>query len=163
MPFCMSLLLFHKKVLLEKIPGKGGWTYAKIPALEGAKHTHFGALRVNGSIDGYVLEHYNLMPMGKGRLFLPVKAAIRKQIKKEAGDFVEVILYADTEIVEVPQNFKLCLEDEPLALQKFQLLPEEEKMRLLQWIEAPLLDDTRIDRMAKAITALASGYPLPHL
>ena len=159
----MSLLLFHKKVLLEKIPGKGGWTYAQIPALEGAKRTHFGALRVNGSIDGYALEHYNLMPMGKGRLFLPVKAAIRKQIKKEDGDFVEVILYADTEIVEVPLNFQLCLEDEPLALQKFQSLAEEEKMRLLKWIEAPLLDDTRIDRMAKAITALASGYPLPHL
>lgn len=159
----MSLLLFHKKVLLERIPGKGGWTYAKIPGLEGAKRTHFGVLRVNGFIDGYALEHYNLMPMGKGHLFLPVKAAIRKQINKEAGDFVEVILYADTEIVEVPHNFQLCLEDEPLALQKFQLLPEEEKMRLLKWIEAPLLDETRIDRMAKAITALASGYPLPHL
>lgn len=96
-------------------------------------------------------------------MFLPVKAAIRKQIKKEAGDFVEVILYGDKESVEVPQHFQLCLEDEPLALHKFQSLPEEEKIRLLKWIEAPLLEDTRIDRMAKAITALASAFHLPHL
>lgn len=53
-PFCMSLLLFHKKVLLEKIPGKGGWTYAQIPGLEGAKHSHFGTLRVNGSKKAHV-------------------------------------------------------------------------------------------------------------
>ncbi|ULQ51904.1 YdeI/OmpD-associated family protein [Flavihumibacter fluvii] len=158
----MSEPLLHKKVLLEKFPGKGGWTYARLPEIAADKHAHFGWVRVNGTVDGVALKHYNLMPMGKGQLFLPVKAAIRKQIKKEAGDYVEVILYADTEIIQVPENFRLCLEDEPGALAHFQALADEEKRRLLKWLEAPLSDEARIERMARAISRLAEGS-LPNI
>lgn len=31
------------------------------------------------------------MPMGDGKLLLPVKAEIRKQIKRQDGDFVHII------------------------------------------------------------------------
>ncbi len=41
--------------------------------------------------------------MGDGKMFLPVKAEIRKKIKKEAGDWVHVLLYTDNEPLEVPQ------------------------------------------------------------
>jgi hypothetical protein len=153
--------ILHKKVLLEKYPGKGGWTYARLPEIAAGKHSHFGWVRVNGTVDGIALKHYNLMSMGNGQLFLPVKAAIRKQIKKEAGDYVEVILYADDQAVEVPGNFQLCLEDEPRALEKFQSLQQEEQISLIKWLEAPSSDDTRIERMAKLVNALASGSPLP--
>lgn len=40
--------------------------------------------------------------MGNGKLFLPVKAEIRKKIKKAEGDKVHVILYPDNEPLEVP-------------------------------------------------------------
>jgi hypothetical protein len=158
----MPIPLIHKRLLLEKYPAKGGWTYARLPGISKDKRAHFGTIRVNGTVDGYELKQYNLFPMSDGHMLLPVKAAIRKQIKKEAGDYVEVILYTDYETIEVPENFQCCLEDEPIALQQFNLLPQEEKSRLLKWIEEPLSDDSRIERMAKAITALASGYALPH-
>ncbi|MBC6491460.1 YdeI/OmpD-associated family protein [Flavihumibacter stibioxidans] len=149
--------LISKKVLLEKFPGKGGWTYARLPELAPDKHAWFGWVRVNGSIDGVELKHYNLMPMGNGQLFLPVKAAIRKKIGKEAGDQVEVILYPDNSTIEIPENFLLCLQDEPAALRKFEKLPDQEKIRLIKWIEAPANDETRINRMAKAVNDLAAS------
>lgn len=149
--------LLNKKILLEKFPGKGGWTYARVPEIPPDRHAWFGWVRVNGSIDGVELKHYNLMPMGNNQLFLPVKAAIRKKIGKEAGDMVDIILYSDHSAIEVPENFLSCLKDEPDAFRKFELLPEQEKIRLIKWIEAPITDETRINRMAKVVNDLAAS------
>ena len=79
----MEQPLIDEKYLLEKFPGKGGWTYAKIPEILQDKSSPFGWVRVRGSIDGYEIKSYHLMPMGNGNLFLPVKAEIRKKIEKK--------------------------------------------------------------------------------
>ena len=63
-------LLTDQKYLLEKFPGKGGWTYAKIPEIKPEKNNPFGWLCVNGFIDDYEIKNYHLMPMGNGGLFL---------------------------------------------------------------------------------------------
>ncbi|CAN5681274.1 hypothetical protein BH10BAC2_BH10BAC2_03340 [soil metagenome] len=67
------------------------------------------------------------MPMGSGKLFLPVKAEIRKKIKKQEGDMVHVILYPDNEPMAAPEEFKICLKDEPAADEFFQGLTEGEQ------------------------------------
>ena len=74
--------LVDREYLLEKFPGKGGWTYAQIPEILQNKQSAFGWVRVRGTIDNFEIKNYNLMPMGNGKLFLPVKAEIRKKIKK---------------------------------------------------------------------------------
>ncbi|MDX1906009.1 MAG: YdeI/OmpD-associated family protein, partial [Bacteroidia bacterium] len=112
---------------LEKFPGKGGWTYAALPEVKPDPHAHFGWVRVRGSIDGYEIAQYHLMPMGDGRLFLPVKAQIRKKIHKEAGDTVHVILYADRSPVQIPEDLLLCLRDEPGAYEAFMQYSDGEK------------------------------------
>ncbi len=71
--------LVDKEYLLQKYPGKGGWTYAAIPEVLQDKHAWFGWVRVKGFIDHHELKNYRLMPMGNGSLFLPVKAEIRKK------------------------------------------------------------------------------------
>ena len=76
-----------RDVLLQKFPGKGGWTYAELPEFAQNPDNPFGWLTVSGSIDGFVLEKVKLMPMGDRKLFLPVKAEIRKKIKKEVPLF----------------------------------------------------------------------------
>lgn len=81
----MSKPIFHKKVLLEKYPGKGGWTYAQITGISPDVKRVSGMVRVKGSIDGYVLRRYHLMPMKNGNLFLPVNAAARRAINKKGG------------------------------------------------------------------------------
>src|SRR5688572_5246826 len=111
----MAKPLVNKKYKLEKFQGKGGWTYARIPEILKDKNAHFGWVKVKGTIDGYEIKKYHLMPMGNGQLFLPVKAEIRKQIKKSEGDFVHVVLYSDNEPLEIPKEMILCLKDEPAA------------------------------------------------
>ncbi len=49
----MEKPLVDKEYLLDKFPGKGGWTYTLIPEIEQDKKAPFGWVKVKGSIDGY--------------------------------------------------------------------------------------------------------------
>lgn len=150
----MEKPLVNKKYLLEKYPGKGGWTFARIPEIPQNKNAHFGWVKVKGSVDGIEIRKYNLMPMGDGKLFLPVKAEIRKKIKKEAGDTVHVILYPDNEPTEVPEELKLCLKSEPKVLKFFNSLNDNEKQSYIKWIYSAKTEDTKVSRIAATIEKL---------
>ncbi len=97
------------------------------------------------------------MPMGDGTLMLPVKADIRKKIRKEAGDRVHIILYPETGVLEIPGEMQLCLKDEPVAHSFFYKLSEGEQKFYVQWIYGAKKDDTRANRLAMAIDKLAKG------
>ncbi|MFD2246752.1 YdeI/OmpD-associated family protein [Pontibacter ruber] len=152
--------LINKPYLLEKFPGKGGWTYAAIPEIAPDKHAYFGWVRVKGSIDGYQLKGYHLMPMGNGQLFLPVKAEIRKKIKKQAGDWVQVILYADSTPQEVPEELLLCLKDEPAAYEKFLNCTDSEQKAFVDWIYSAKTDETKVERIVQTIHKLLNHQKL---
>lgn len=157
----MEKPLVNKKYLLEKYPGKGGWTFARIPEIPQDKKAHFGWVKVKGTIDGFEIKKYNLMPMGDGKLFLPVKAEIRKKIKKQDGDFVHVILYPDNEPFEMPEEMVICLKEEPQALKFFKGLGEAEQKQYIQWIYSSKKEETRIERLAKTINQLLKKQKLP--
>jgi hypothetical protein len=143
--------------LLEKFEGKGGWTYARIPEILQNKNAPFGWVRVQGTIDNFEIRNYNLMPFGNGSLFLPVKSAIRKIIKKQPGDFVHVILYADSLPVEIPEELNDCLRDEPRAFLTFLLCTEGEKKAFIEWIYSAKTDETKVKRIAGTIEKLIRG------
>ena len=147
--------LVNSKYLLQKFPGKGGWTYAEIPEILQNKNNPFGWVRVKGSVDGYELKQYKLMPMGHGKLFLPVKAGIRKVIKKEAGDYVHVILYSDESELEIPQEIIDCFENEPKKLyERFLSFTDGEQKSYLDWIYDAKTEETKADRIAKMMSRL---------
>src|SRR6218665_1197583 len=147
--------LVNKKYLLEKYPGKGGWTYAPIPEIKKDKKAHFGWIKVRGTIDGVEIRKYHLFPIKEGGMFLPVKSEIRKKIKKEAGDYVQVILFPDNEPLELPEELRLCLQEEPAAFKFFKSLSESEQGHYLKWIYSAKKEETKIERMAAAINKLA--------
>jgi hypothetical protein len=149
--------LVNKRYKLEKWPGKGGWTFARVPEVIKDKHAPFGWVKVKGSIDGYEIKKIRLMPMGEGKLFLPVKAEIRKKIQKKDGDVVHVILYRDNDPLEVPDEMLLCLQDEPLALKFFKSLSESEQKFYIDWVYSAKKEETKIDRLAKSISRLQRG------
>lgn len=152
--------LLNKKIVLEKIPGKGGWTYAAIPDIRPDKNAPFGWRKVKGTIDDYEIKQYHLMPMGNGDLFLPVKAEIRKKIKKQVGDTVHIILFSDDSKLEIPEEFILCLKDDPMAFHFFNSLSESEKKYYVQWIYSAKREETKINRMAKSINRLTRGLKM---
>jgi len=155
-----KLQLINEDILLEKFPGKGGWTYARLPGIEKDKHKPFGTRKVNGFIDSYEIKETALMPMS-GMLFIPVKAEIRKVIGKQAGDHVRILLYEAGEMISeiVPDDFIECLKDEPAAWISFQKLSADQQQECFRWLLDSPVVQTRIQRMADAVTNLASGLP----
>ena len=141
--------------LLEKFPGKGGWTYAKIPEIKSNRKIPFGWVRVRGMVDEYELKHYKLMPMGNGQLFLPVKAAIRKQIGKAEGDYVHVKLYLDETPLEIPEEIMDCFANEPQkAYENFLNFAENEQQAFLDWIYDAKKEETKANRIVKMMDKL---------
>ena len=147
--------LVNKKYLLEKFPGKGGWTYTVIPEILPDKKSPFSWVKVKGSIDGVEIRKYHLMPSGKGTLMLSVKSDIRKKIKKEAGDYVHIILYPDNEPLEVPEELLLCLQEDAEALHFFNSLNESEQHNYIKWIYSAKTEQTKVDRIAKTLVRLS--------
>ena len=144
----------NKDFLLEKFPGKGGWTYALIPDIPKEKRFPFGWMQVYGQIDGYILENFKLMPFGKGQLFLPVKAEIRKIIQKEAGDWVKVILFDNEKPLGIPEDIFNCLKDAPRALKRFNQLQEKEKNELIHNIMEAKSQEIQVERIVRMIEKL---------
>jgi hypothetical protein len=150
----MGTPLTDKLYLLEKFPGKGGWTYAALPEISPGKNIPFGWVKVRGSIDTYAISGYHLMPMGNGMLFLPVKAEIRKKIQKQEGDTVHIILYAEKKIEVFSEEIIACLKDEPEAFRFFESLTEKEKQQYLSFIDAAKTDQIKVERIARTIELL---------
>jgi len=153
----MQKPLVDNNYLLQKFPGKGGWTYAAIPEVLQDKKAPFGWVKVKGYIDDFEIKNYKLMPMVKGKLFLPVKADIRKKIEKNEGDWIKVVLFADHSATEIPEELLLCLMDEPTAYKNFLTFSDGEQKSYIDWIYAARKDETKVARVTKAMSKIIKG------
>lgn len=149
-----EVLLFDEEVLLQKMPGKGGWTFIVLPALPKQYAGPGGHIKVRGTIDSYETQGVNLMPMKSGQRFLPVKAEIRKKISKQAGDYVQVKLYLDKTPFKIPQELIECLELEPGAYETFLSYSQGEQKLFIDWIYSAKREETKADRIAKTLLKL---------
>ena len=147
----MSNWLIDGNYLMEKFPGKGGWTFIATPEIAPDTSQPFGWLKVKGFIDHHPIQQFRLMPMGNGNLFFPVKASLRKLLKKQAGDWVHLQLIKDVDAVQIPTEIATCLQDEPSAWHNFLHFEESEQLNYIQWIQSAKQATTRINRIAITI------------
>jgi len=150
----MSKPLVDKQYLIEKMPGKGGWSYVAIAEIPKTARLPMGLVRVHGFIDSYELKQFNLLPMKDGKMLLPLKTAVRKKIGKNEGDHVHIVLFADDSPVEVPDEFMLCLMESAKAHQFFMSLSDSNKKYYIDWVEEAKKLETKADRIVKAIDLL---------
>jgi uncharacterized protein YdeI (YjbR/CyaY-like superfamily) len=92
-------------------------------------------------------------------LFLPIKAEIRKRIKKQEGDYVHIVLYEDHNPFEIPEELKLCLFEEPYVYDQFMAYTDGEKKTITEWIYAAKSEQTKADRIAKIINDIVDKNP----
>ena len=139
--------IVNQALLLKKMPMKGGWTYAEVPEIEGISRAHFGWLRVKGTIDQLEISDHSLAPMKGGGLFLPVNAGIRKKLKKQAGDYVFVVLYRDHSTFIVPEELIDCLLLDERAYEAFNKLSKSDQRMRVKWIYSAKREETKAARI----------------
>jgi uncharacterized protein YdeI (YjbR/CyaY-like superfamily) len=122
-----------------------------------------GMIKVNGAIDNFKLENFNLMPMKNGNMFMPVKAEIRKMISKQEGDTVQLILYADVIPAVDSKELMECMTDYPEALRFYKKVAAAERKEFHDWINGSKDDDVRAKRIIKMIDALNLGKKFPEM
>lgn len=142
---------------IHKMPGKGGWSFVTFDPVSKQYRGKFGVVNVYGTVDSFQLEHYGLMPMKNGRLFLAIKADIRKQIGKQEGDWVDICLYPKTISSAREDDLLLCLQDEPELYAQFKTYSESERQVFIDWVNAATGDEQRTHRITEAMDMIAKG------
>jgi hypothetical protein len=100
-----------------------------------------------------------LVRMGEPFHILIVLKEIRQKIGKDFGDEVEVALEEDDQprIVEVPPDFQQALDQSPIAKAAFEKLSYTHQKEHVQAILEARREETRRNRIEKAIGLLLKG------
>jgi hypothetical protein len=151
------MVRFKTKILqFQQMGEKTGWSYIRIPAkiAEQLKPGNKKSFRVKGKLDDLAISGMALLPMGEGDFILALKAAIRKSLRKQKGDSLDVQLEVDKKEIAPPKELIDCLADEPEAQQVFRSLPKSHQNWYGNWVKAAKTEGTRTRRIAQIVDAM---------
>ncbi len=147
----------------NKMGEKTGWTYVFIPfdIAEKINPKVKKSYRVKGKIDLLPIKQMALIPMGNGDFIIPLKADLRKKIKKQKGEKVKLSLQLDTSEFKINSDFLDCLKDDKAAEKFFKALPGSHQKYYSKWIEEAKTIETKSKRIAQAMEGftMKMGFP----
>jgi len=141
----------------EILASDGGGAYVEIPFdVEAA----FGRKRVpvNATFDGVPYQGTLVRMGGPAHLLIVVKE-IRGKIGKQPGDRVTVTVTLDAapRVVVVPEDLRAALDAAPEAASSFAKLAYSHQREYVQWVESAKRDQTRTNRISRAVEMLIEG------
>ena len=142
-------------------PGIGGGAAVAFPFDVEKEFGVRGRVPVKSTRDG-VEYAGSLMKCGSGPHMLGVLKAVREQIGKGPGDTIDVVVWKDDQVraVEIPAAFKALLNKEGL-LAGFEKLSYTHRKEYCRWITEARKEETRQNRIAKAVAMLRKGVKTP--
>ncbi|MBK8052883.1 MAG: DUF1905 domain-containing protein [Saprospiraceae bacterium] len=152
-----SYPIIQGQFVIQKMDMKGGWSYVLLPPVHSKTGLPFGWFVVKGFIDSFEINQYKLWPTADHKLFLPIKAEIRKKIKKQVGDTVQITLYEDHSEVVIPNDFWLCLLESPEAHFYFEKMSATSQKQYVDYVYGAKSLEAQARRMTKSIEKLEKG------
>src|ERR1700753_1198173 len=152
-----GMVRFKTTILQFKEMGeKTGWTYIKVPAKLALqlKPDNKRSFRVKGRLDAHPISGMAMIPFGGGDFIMALKAEIRKAIRKQKGDALQVELEIDAKAIVVPKDLLECLADEPQAMTYFKSLPKSHQNYFGNWVKSAKTEGTRTKRIVRGVDAM---------
>jgi len=143
---------------------KTGWTYIFIPAIiaNQIKADCRKSFRVKGLLDQVQIEGLALVPMGGGDFIIALNGLLRKKLKKDLGAILELQLEEDVTFkIELPEDLKLCLEDEPHLMKNFLKQPKSHQNWYINWLNTAKTEPTRTKRIVRIVSAMDKDWDFP--
>lgn len=136
---------------------KTGWTYIDIPQKIATQlyPDNKKSFRVKGTIDAHEINSVALVPMGEGDFIMALNVTMRKAIRKQKGDTVEVKIELDKREQKISEDFIACLNDDPAAMDFFSKMTPGHQRYYSNWIDSAKTEATKIKRIALAVSTLA--------
>lgn len=151
------MIKFKTKIQqFQQMGEKTGWSYIRVPAVlaQELKPGNKRSFRVKGRLDNHSISGMALIPMGEGDFIMALKAEVRKAIRKQKGDTLEVQIEVDKKEIAPPKELTQCLADEPAAQQYFTSLPKSHQNWYGNWVKAAKTDATKARRIAVIVDSM---------
>ncbi len=143
------------------IAGMGGGAGVLFPYDVEKEFGTRGSVPVQATLDK-VAYRGSLMNCGMPHHTLGVLKGVREQTGKGPGDTIDVVVWKDESerTVAIPATFKALMKKEGL-LAGFEKLSYTHRKEYVRWIEEAKKEETRQNRMVKAVAMLKKGVKTP--
>ena len=149
--FCYKTVLFS--------PVRGG-VYAAFPYNVRKEFGTGRSVRIQCWIDNYHKKEGSLVPMGGGEHAIHVRHEIREYLGKNEGDEVEIVVEENLSLrrLEIPEDFKWLLEEDPELKRKFENLSFSYQSVIIAHINEAKRMETRVRRIEDMLSRIRIGF-----
>lgn len=145
---------------LERMTGKGGWSYVEFPHDVEKLFGKRGNVRVKGTVNGVAVDRA-LMPTKSGYHIIILGGDIRRAARiKNVGELVKVEVWLDPEPtkLEIPEELAETLEFIPEMKAAWNKLTPGMRRSMCYWVGSAKTAPTKAKRIAELLRRFETGH-----